>query len=1226
MTREDWERAGAVEYVRLRGAFRDATPDLAAVLQHRCVTIVGEPGLGKTVLAQASMIEFIDQGRVPIFVRLADFAGDLREMLRTSRLEPDYFLKPSGTDGINRAFVFDGLDEIRSDLTASFLAQLAKLIESDPDGRFVLTCRQAVYQHLRPSVPPVFEEFFPLGFDGDDVLEYARLRGLSDTEAFESELDRLDPWLEASVPFVLKTLIDVYAVQHRLEATRSENLAFVTDDLLSKRTRIGIGPLRKALQWLGLAMELYSRNELTADEAKRLLVSQMHISAGDAEETLNELRNTVLLGTSTGVRFQIRSFGEYFAARQLESASLTQILSYAQFKGSLVLNPTWQNTISYLIELDPRVRGYFVLRHPSWVLTASASVFSAVEKHEVIERILTELKDESRYLFQDEPVNHHRLARLLSPTDLPLFQAELTSALPAARANALVLLGHLKDVPSLPLALDLALDRSVAPGLRRAAFAAIALIGSDQAITRLLAAYDDSDPQGDTCLDTAGALITPRTVAEVLPALLQTDTILSAAIARMAEIANTEMLPAVIEYYLGHADAACNRRMTSYTEPVWKSIATCNNDEILRRVGRLLALWERHQLWDVDRDILNALLQNLRDPDKRGSVARAALEDLLGSHAITRVMGQAIGRLCDAETAYWLMAQNPSQEFVLGILSTVDAEVREILLPAVVTVVEQQKAYQHVWESEERERKEKEEARRQERSRRVLTETDELAAFRAFASLGKSAWPALPPERRKWLEDVVARWLRDVDALHRVTWTSPNQLTLPNILPLLGELAAHYGLRLPDDRLMIHALLGIDASTIVQYHRKQPLSNDALAEFERLLADPTLAPGATSHFIAFTQQAGLQSESIYESLQRIAVAPGQTEINRSWAARCLAESQCADDHMLALRKVAIDPEVDEVILDTLTRRQHIPTIFERLGRLLKDDDALRSAERPFPATTELNWIGSIKTQKAWGLLAELRKRLLQLELPTLSTLVESTLASINKKQLIVLVEEQLGDTPHGWREFAQNRMVEYARELQFERALETTFDDVLSRLMANSVAFRAKLLCEGPTDTPTYRTLLSEGILNTVVVQPIYGWKNVLSAQFDVGPLLDGFQHVILVLDGDRGRDWKQPGHPLNADAQRVIAKLGQAGVQVHILERYGIENYFSREAFEAVLGRDLGAFFPLDPFRPVKAQIAGYDKALNQDVVRRMKVDDFRGTDLVAIVEVLAKRVMQLA
>jgi hypothetical protein len=1226
MTREDWDRAISVDYLRMRGAFREATPDLAAVLQHRCVTIVGEPGLGKTVLAQASVLAFLEQGCVPFFLRLAEFNGDLQEMLRHAGPVPEFFLKPSGTDGFNRAFVFDGLDEIRDELRAPFLAQLSELIARDPGGKFVLTCRQAVYQQLRREVPPAFEEFFPLGFDGDDVLEYARRRGLANPVAFGDELERLDLWLEASVPFVLTTLIGVYTAQQRLEPTRSENLAFVVDDLLSKRGRIGVLRLRKALQWLGLAMELYSRNELTEGEATRLLSDQMRITAAEAKEMLEELGSSVLIRTPTGVRFQMRSFGEYFAARQLEMAPLPQILGYAQFKGTLVLNPTWQNTISYLIELDPRVRGYFVVRHPDWVLTSSASAFSAGQKQEVVGRTVSELRSGGRYLLEDTPVNHHRLARLLSPADIPLLQGDLNATLPAARANALVLLGHLKDLSCIPLAVDLALDRSVAPGLRRAAFAALALTRSDEPIPRLLTAYDETDPLGDTCLDTAGALMSPATLAQVLPALLRTQTILSAAIARVGEMRNRAMLVAVLDYYLGNPDAACNRRVTGYTQPLWKSLRAHHDGEILGKVGHLLAVWEQHQSWDIDRDILNAVIEAVREPGGRGCIARTALQDLLDDHVSTRVMGRVIGRLCDVGTAQWLMEQNPGPEFVLPVASAADDEVRQIFLPLIAPAIAQQEENQRDWAREDEERRLREEEARQESSRRILTETDELKVLQSFAVLGRSKWPELPLERRTWLEDVVSRWLRDADALRCVNWTSPLHVTMPGTLHVLTQLAAHYGLRLSSDRLMIHALLAVDANTIAEYHRKQCLSNDAIMEFERLLADPELAIGASSHFISFAQQAALQSASIYDSLRRISLAPAQSEMNRSWAARSLGESSCPDDILIAIRRDATEPGVVEVVLDALTRRQHLPTIFERLGRLLEKDDILRSAERPFPATTEVNWIGSIKTPKAWGLLSTLRKRLLELALPTLCSLVEGTLATIDKKALIALLHEQLPGTPEPWREYLQHRAAEYERELQFERALATTFDEVLMRLSANSIAFRAKVLCEGPSDAPVYRALLSEGILRTVVVQPVNGWKNVLSRHFDIGPFLDGFQCVTLVLDGDRGRNWSSPDHPLNNEAEKLVAKLAQAGVQVHVLERYGIENYFSLEALAAVLGRDLGTTFPLNPYRPVAEQIDGYDKRLNDEVARRMKKENFVGTDLARIIEGLAKRIAEMS
>ena len=48
------------------------------------------------------------------------------------------------------------------------------------------------------------------------------------------------------------------------------------------------------------------------------------------------------------------------------------------------------------------------------------------------------------------------------------------------------------------------------------------------------------------------------------------------------------------------------------------------------------------------------------------------------------------------------------------------------------------------------------------------------------------------------------------------------------------------------------------------------------------------------------------------------------------------------------------------------------------------------------------------------------------------------------------------------------------------------------------------------------------------------------------------------------------------------------------MLDRYGLENYFPQHVFETVIGHDLSAHFPLDPRKPVKDQIRGYNKNMN--------------------------------
>src|SRR5260370_39576621 len=67
-------------------------------------------------------------------------------------------------------------------------------------------------------------------------------------------------------------------------------------------------------------------------------------------------------------------------------------------------------------------------------------------------------------------------------------------------------------------------------------------------------------------------------------------------------------------------------------------------------------------------------------------------------------------------------------------------------------------------------------------------------------------------------------------------------------------------------------------------------------------------------------------------------------------------------------------------------------------------------------------------------------------------------------------------------------------------------------------------------------------------------------------------------MDGDRGRDFARAGRPFTQEAKDQERKFVGLPVEVHVLERYGIENYFSKVALEALVGRDLTSFFPIPP------------------------------------------------
>jgi hypothetical protein len=112
----------------------------------------------------------------------------------------------------------------------------------------------------------------------------------------------------------------------------------------------------------------------------------------------------------------------------------------------------------------------------------------------------------------------------------------------------------------------------------------------------------------------------------------------------------------------------------------------------------------------------------------------------------------------------------------------------------------------------------------------------------------------------------------------------------------------------------------------------------------------------------------------------------------------------------------------------------------------------------------------------------------------------------------------------------------------------------------------------------------------------------------------------VILLDGDGAYDYAKPGLIERPEARALLARLERDGIDVHVLDRYGLENYFPRRAFEAVLGRELGTLFPLDPRRPVNGQILGYNKNMNAALARHTILADVAGTDLGGFLETVAR------
>ena len=183
-----------------------------------------------------------------------------------------------------------------------------------------------------------------------------------------------------------------------------------------------------------------------------------------------------------------------------------------------------------------------------------------------------------------------------------------------------------------------------------------------------------------------------------------------------------------------------------------------------------------------------------------------------------------------------------------------------------------------------------------------------------------------------------------------------------------------------------------------------------------------------------------------------------------------------------------------------------------------------------------------------------------------------------------------------------------------------------------------KVYTEGPTDRPVFRWLLEltgeHELARTV--DYVGGWPNLLS-ETNPERWLDGCHEAVIVMDGDEGRHLRKRKKPFTKQAKRAKRMFRNYPITLHVLERYGIENYFSQRACEEVLQRDLNAYFPIPDHVPIlkhfferpsgihrfiqwmilRGQFGSfYHKNCNEQIAQFLQLDDIANTDLRSILD----------
>jgi hypothetical protein len=1238
---------------RSYGMLREREPALKEVLTHPAIAIVADPGGGKSVVGRAAVQQLVADGdRVPVLGEIKQYRVDLSTLFRITT--PAAILDATAhVDGVplKRTYVLDGIDEIPRELLQRLGGELRDFISREPQAHFVCTARQAFYvanRSLLPSIPAVFH-ILPLA--DEDVEHYCTRAGI-DPDRFMDAIHAVGASEEVRNPFILSVMVERFRAAGSLSKLRSDNLSYMIDRLIQSRPQVNAHRQRRALRMLGVAMETYSRNELTEEEALRVIREAMHVTEQESHELLHELYASILKRTGNGLSFQLASYGEYLAAEALEDASLSRLKELA-FLDPTTPNDSWGNAVSYLVELNPSIRKAFVHQYPFWTLSASPVVFSDNEKDMVVNEILKELTANNQFVSDHPRIQVRRLSAFITALTESVLQKDLASKNDVVIGNALILLGVRGYTGAVSLAMGILSDRGRSTGARMAAVLALVNSGTPALVPKLLELVDGGDPLHINIVDLIGALTDEAQIALTLPIILRTDAGLSSTYYRFRELKSREALISVLRFFLEHPNDLNSIRAEGYVEPILKLIPRYWDQEIAQLISNIIDLIETNHIFPERTGPFRKLFEIAGAADIDGAVSRLYFETLFARGEAGRrrmyYVDQTLAELVKPATARWLI-ENEATNMIQNLAPYLRGEVRELLRPHSNGIIdEQDAASRRYWEeqaAEERTRKNSI-ALVQERlqGRTTLQE-----ALTDFVELRQEHWPELAEAYRTWLAAEISMQLRLLDLERTIEWRD-NSLWQPQVLPLLLEIVDRYELRVDPDEPLVFAGMSMDRNVVAKHYRRFGLSDRGRQTLERLLRG---APSnqALNELIRFVESAGIWSDEIAVTMRTVASDLADKGYIQITALNLLMQHGAADELLSEIARHGASEQLQHSAFEGLIARQHRPTIERSLARVLGDEKELRSGEVPMPNQTPLDWIAKIRTDFALPRLIALRARALRLELSSVTQLLSNTIGAINRRELVRVIRQQLNITPVNWYRWQLSQALEQERTAGIEEGQRTPFDEVIKKLKGATSLNRLLVMCEGSTDIPVFDDLVAQaGEVPLIAFDDVGGWPALRNK--DPNSLLLGSKAVIIVMDGDQGRNLSKPDRPLTDETQEQERRFAKHGIVLHVLRRYGIENYFPQRSVERVLGMDLSAYFPVPEHVPFTQHLSQdskgpwyrfrrwvalkldlkmpqprqplYSKSRNHEVAKFMTLDDIAGTDLFEVVHAIARRARDL-
>lgn len=481
--------------------------------------IVGEPGVGKTLLLEKIRDRLIQDGVSPhlILLREEDAIARIDEWLASANSQRGPLL-------------LDGLDEVQASRFPTVLRKIRDVSRQQQDsliylssrwvfiGRYAADFSEYRFVSISPFTQGQVEKFLiDSGHPETAVLTFVR-RLMSFRHST----------MVIQVPRYLSLLAE-YLKKHKMEAidslSRNELFEFfiyakleLEDERLNADKRAII---KRLLEKLALTMEIYQANTIKKDELMTFfddLESDLKVAALSQVDLQVLFDKTLLKDNHDSIEFDNTEFQEYLAAKEITRFADPRraAFDFAVDQHINEFHPSWFNTLTFLVDMEPGLLEQFIEFSGIRGTKAADEDFLRFISRVDCQQLRPQVK---RTLFTDLLDYHQRqpqwvpahlawaMAGLFDPSQEVLLKDAVTSAQSKAGyerlvplGNVAVIVGHLlkarvaveRDYWREQL-LAFAADKNENGVLQRNALFALEQLADSTVIARLPAGFDGDE-------------------------------------------------------------------------------------------------------------------------------------------------------------------------------------------------------------------------------------------------------------------------------------------------------------------------------------------------------------------------------------------------------------------------------------------------------------------------------------------------------------------------------------------------------------------------------------------------------------------------------------------------------------------------------------------------------------------------------------------------------------